>query len=180
MALDQEQPRRDEQIVPPAVTELFTPSDNGRGRCHRIWPSDPRSFFRRKVSNDEWNNGLRQYLKNTALSKITTVSSPGYSATSLISRDRLTISSTASDIPEESEELLVSFANLIREQLKLLAAKVNTVRTENLRKDRGLSTSDASNMLIDPHASNEEIKTAKALAAAFAPSKANQNNNGGR
>ncbi|KAG0196223.1 hypothetical protein BGX28_010416, partial [Mortierella sp. GBA30] len=201
VAVDQEQPMRDEQIAPPVVTELFTPSENERDRCPRIWPNDPHSFFRRKVSNDDWSNGLRQYPKNTrvvydppVLPAVVQCSNVFKAHDSQLSRIQCDVAHltrpidhlihgvlSASDIPDESEELLVSFANLMRDQLELLASKINTVRTENLRKDRGLSTSDTSNMLIDPHTFNEEIKTAKALAAAFAPPKTNQtNNNGGR
>ncbi|KAF9552997.1 hypothetical protein EC968_000264, partial [Mortierella alpina] len=42
---------------------------------------------------------------------------------------------------------------------------------DNLRKDKGLPASDSTNLLIDPQSFNEEIKTAKALSAAFAPPK---------
>ena len=45
-ALDQDPPQRDEQVAPPVVTELYTPSDKERERCPGIWPEDPRVFFR--------------------------------------------------------------------------------------------------------------------------------------
>ncbi|KAG0317987.1 hypothetical protein BG000_004366, partial [Podila horticola] len=73
----------------------------------------------------------------------------------------------------ESEELFINFTTHMREQLELLASKITTVRTENLRKDKGLAASDTSNMLIDPHSFSEEIKTAKALSADFASPKVN-------
>ncbi|KAG0196464.1 hypothetical protein BGX28_010084 [Mortierella sp. GBA30] len=202
--LDRDYLKRDEQIAPPIVTELFTPSASERERCPGIWPTDPHDFFRRKVSNDDWSNGLRQYPKNTrviydspVLPAVVQCTNTFKAHDNQLARIQCDIAHltrpidhlihgvlSASDIPDESEELLVSFANLMRDQLEQLASKINTVRTENLRKDRGFSASDTSNQLIDPHTFNEEIKTAKALAAAFAPPKAshsnNNNNNGGR
>lgn len=46
-----------------------------------------------------------------------------------------------------------------------------TVHMDNLHKDKGLPVSDSDNLLIDPQSFNDEIKTAKALSAAFAPPK---------
>ncbi|KAG0073846.1 hypothetical protein BGZ93_004680, partial [Podila epicladia] len=83
---------------------------------------------------------------------------------------------SAGDVPEESEVLFVNFANHMREQLELLASKITTVRMDNLRKDKGLPASDTANLLIDPQTFNEEIRTAKALSAAFAPAKSTNSN----
>jgi len=193
VANDQDLSERDEQIAPPSVTKLYTPSESERERCPGIWPEDPHAFFHRKVTNDEWSNGLRGYPKNTrvtyeppALPAVVQCSNAFKAHDTQLSRIQCDIAHltrpidhlihqvlSANDIPEECEELFVSFANHMRYQLEQLASKITTVRTENLRKDKGIASSDTSNMLVDPHSFNEEIKTAKALAAAFAPPKTN-------
>ncbi|CAO3568853.1 unnamed protein product [Mortierella alpina] len=160
-ALDQDPPHQDEQVAPPVVTELYTPFDKERERCPGIWPEDPRVFFRRTVSADDWNNLLRRYPKNTRVS---------YDPPALPSVLLHQVLS-AGDVPEESEELFINFANHMREQLELLASKITTVRMDNLRKDKGLPASDSANLLIDPQSFNDEIKAAKSLSAAFAPQK---------
>lgn len=190
-ALDQDPPQRDEQVAPPVVTELYTPSDKERERCPGIWPEDPRVFFRRTVSADDWNNLLRRYPKNTrvsydppALPSVVQCSTTFKAHDGQLARIQGDIAHltrpidqllhqvlSAGDVPEESEELFVNFANHMREQLELLASKITTVRMDNLRKDKGLPASDTANLLIDPQSFNDEIKAAKSLSAAFAPQK---------
>jgi len=157
---------------------------------------EPKDFFRRSVSNDDWNNGLRQYPKNTCA----TYDPPNLPAVAqcpdtIKAHDNqlhkiqcdiahltrpidhlIHLVLSADDIPEDSELLFINFANHMRGQLASLASKITRVRMENIRKNKGIPTSDNSNLLFDPHAFNEEIKTTKALAAAFAPPKINNNN----
>ncbi|KAF9944076.1 hypothetical protein BGZ72_002823 [Mortierella alpina] len=190
-ALDQDPPERDEQVAPPVVTELYTPSKSEKEKCPGIWPDDPHTFFRRTVSADDWNNSLRRYPKNTrvsydppALPSVVQCSSTFKSHDGQLARIQGDIAHvtrpidqllhqvlSAGDVPAESEELIVNFANHMREQLELLASKITTVRMDNLRKDKGLPASDTANLLIDPQTFNEEIKAAKSLSAAFAPQK---------
>ena len=189
--LDQDPLERDEQVAPPVVTELYTPSKNEREKCPAIWPDDPRVFFRRTISADDWNNLLRRYPKNTrvsydppALPAVVQCSSTFKAHDGQLARIQGDIAHltrpidqllhqilSADDVSPESEKLLVNFASTMREQLELLASKITTVRMDNLRKDKGLPASDSTNQLIDPQSFNEEIKTAKALSAAFAPQK---------
>jgi len=187
-ASDQASRIRDEQVVPPVVTMLYTPSESERERCPDIKMVEPKDFFRRSVSNDDWSNGLRQYPKNTCA----TYDPPNLPAVAQcpdtikahdnqLSRIQCDIAHltrpidhlihlvlSTNDIPEDSEQLFVNFANHMRGQLASLASKITRVRMENIRKSKGIPTSDNSNLLFDPQAFNEEIKTAKALAAAFA------------
>lgn len=72
--------------------------------------------------------------------------------------------------------MFINFANHMHGQLAPLASKITRVCMENIRKNKGIPTSDNSNLLFDPHAFNKEIKTTKVLAAAFAPPKINNNN----
>lgn len=193
-------PKRDEQITTPVTTELFTPSETERERCPGIWPEDSRSFFRRAISDKDWNDDLRQFPKNTtisydppALPNIVQCSATFKSHDSQLSKIQCDIAHltrpidalvhrilAADDIPEDCVDLVVQFASSMRDRMEALASRISTVRLENLRKNKGLPASDQSNLLVDPHAFNDEIKTAKALAAAFAPPKTSQNNNGSR
>ncbi|KAF9368266.1 hypothetical protein CPC16_005528 [Podila verticillata] len=196
MAPAQDPPQRDEQVTPLVVTELYTPSENKRGHCPEIWLTNPRAFFRRNVSSDDWNNLLRRYPKNMqitydppALPSVIQCSSTFKTHDSQLAKIQCDIAHltrpidhllhqvlSAGDVPEESVELFISFANHMREQLELLASKITTVHMDNLRKDKGLPVSDSDNLPIDPQSFNEEIKTAKALSAAFAtPKTANSN-----
>ncbi|KAG0326681.1 hypothetical protein BGZ99_009179 [Dissophora globulifera] len=108
---------------------------------------------------------------------------------------------TVVDLPADCEELITNFACLMRNGLTTVAGRINDVRIENLRKDKESSvndsaklqedsydfkdrvkttkapTYDTTNLLVDPHAFNEKVKAAKALAASFAPFKSNRGPN---
>jgi hypothetical protein len=159
--------------------------------------SNPKTSSADLFQNDDWSNGLRQYPKNTCAS----YDPPNLPAVAQcpdsikahdnqLSRIQCDIAHltrpidhlihmvlTADDIPEDSEQVFINFANHMHGQLASLASKITRVRMENIRKNKGIPTSDNSNLLFDPQAFNEEIKTAKALAAAFAPPKSNSNSN---
>ncbi|KAF9921090.1 hypothetical protein BGZ67_000753, partial [Mortierella alpina] len=194
--LDQDPPQRDEQLALPAVTELYTPSARERERCPGIWPEDPRAFFHRPLSAEDWNTQLRRYPKNTRilydpppLPAVVQCSSTFKSHDGQLAKLQGDIAHltrpidqlihqvlSANDIPEECEELFINFANHMREQLELFASKVTTIRMDNLRKEKGLPASDSPHLLTDPQSFNEQIKTAKALSAAFAPPKSTSSN----
>ncbi|KAF9932089.1 hypothetical protein BGZ67_004900 [Mortierella alpina] len=149
-AFDQDPPQRDEQVAPPVVTGLHTPS-----------VKDPHDFFRRTVSADDWYNALRRYPKNTrvsydppALPSAVQCSSTFKTHDGQLERIQGDIAHltrpidhllhqvlSVRDLPEESKELLVNFANHMRELLGLLASKITMIRVNNLRKDRGLPAS---------------------------------------
>ena len=191
---------RDQQVAPPVVTELYTPSAEERERFPAIWPDTPQDFFQGGRSADEWNNVLRPYPKNTralydapALPPVLQCTAAFKSHDSQLAKIQQDLAhltrpidailhqiGTAVDLPAECEELVANFACLMRDRLAALAGKISDVRSENLFKDRGIPTSDSTNLLVDPHAFNERIKTAKALAAAFAPPKSNQVSSNGR
>ncbi|KAG0282604.1 hypothetical protein BGZ98_006694, partial [Dissophora globulifera] len=57
--------RLDEQVAPPVVTELYTPSAEERERYPAIWLDSPQEFFHGGRPTDEWNNVLRPFPKNT-------------------------------------------------------------------------------------------------------------------
>lgn len=190
----------DQQVVPPVVTELYTPSAEERDRYPALWTDTPQDFFHGGRPADEWNNALRPYPKNTRALYDPPTLPPVLQCTpafrthdnqlAKIQQDLAHLTrpidsilhqiGTAADLPAECEELVANFACLMRDRLAALAGKINEVRTENLCKDRGIPSSDPTNLLVDPHVFNERIKTAKALAAAFAPPKNNSGPFNGR
>lgn len=158
---------------------------------------EPKDFFHQSVLNDNWNNGLHQYPKNTCvtydppnLPVVTQCPDTIKAHDNQLHKIQCDIAHltcpidhlihlvlSADDIPEDSELLFINFTNHMHGQLASLASKITRVCMENICKNKGILTSDNLNLLFDPHAFNEEIKTTKALAAAFAPPKINNNNN---
>lgn len=190
-AADQEIRSHDRQVAPPVVTEYYTPSEKERERYPALWPDGPQDFFQGGRPTDEWNNVLRPFPKNTrahyeppTLPPVLQCSPAFRTHDSQLAKIQQDLASltrpidailhqigTSVDLPDECEELVANFACLMRNRLAALASRINDVRTENLCKDRGIPTTDYTNLLVDPHAFNERIKTAKALTAAFAPPK---------